>query len=182
MTHKTAAELEQGLDVVVDAPQDSGVVRLIVRRPGRGQREILDEGQLDTVLGLVGDDWVNRPGMGSDLPSPYAQLTLMNARYTELIAGSSEPQAWAWAGDQLYLDLDISVANLPPGSRLTMGTAMIEIQAEPHTGCVQFSRRFGSDALRLANSELGRSLRLRGANSVVVRSGVVRTGDVARKS
>ena len=181
MTHRTAVELKQGMDTVIDAPKDAGVVRLIVRRPGEGQREILDEGELDTALGLVGDDWVNRPGMGSDLPSPYAQLTLMNARYTELIAGSGEPEAWAQAGDQLYLDLDISVSNLPPGSRLAVGTAMIQIQAEPHTGCARFSRRFGSEALRLANSELGRPLRLRGANSVVVRSGVVRTGDVACK-
>jgi MOSC domain-containing protein YiiM len=105
----------------------------------------------------------------------------MNARFTELIAGDEGPDSWAQAGDQLYLDLDLSVANLPPGTRLEVGSAVLEVQSEPHTGCAAFSERFGSAALRLANSELGRSLRLRGANTVVVRSGEVRIGDVARK-
>jgi len=166
---------------VVDAPKDEGRVRLIVRRPGEGQREILEEGELDSKLGLVGDDWVNRPGLRSDLPSPYAQVTVMNARYTSLIAGDGGPEAWALAGDQLYLDLDISEQNMPRGTRLSIGSAVLEIQAEPHTGCAQFSARFGSDALRLANTEKGRSLRLRGANTVVVESGVVHNGDIARK-
>jgi hypothetical protein len=181
MTHKTAAGLEQGLDVVLAAPRDHGAIRLIVRRPGKGQREVLQSGELDDQVGLVGDDWVNRPGMGSDRPSPYAQLTLMNARFTELIAGDAGPDSWAQAGDQLYLDLDLSTENLPPGSRLAVGTAVIEIQSQPHTGCASFSARFGSEALRLANSDRGRALRLRGANAVVIEPGVVRTGDLARK-
>lgn len=181
MTHKTAEEIELGLAAVMDAPRDSGVVRLVVRRPGgRGQREILDVGRLDLELGLVGDDWVNRPGLGSDKPSPYAQVTIMNARYTELIAGP-EPDDWAWAGDQLYVDLDISMDNMPPGTRLRVGEAVLEFSAEPHTGCVQFSTRFGSDALRASNTEGGRRLRLRGANMVVMEPGMVHPGDIARK-
>ncbi len=181
MTHRTAIELETGLADVEAAPRDEGVLRLIVRRPGERQREILETGELDTTVGLVGDDWVKRPGMGSDVPSPYSQVTVMNARYTELIAGDAGPESWAQAGDQLYLDLDISQANLPAGTRLGIGTAILEIQRQPHTGCVAFSERFGSHALRLANSERGRALRLRGANTVVVQSGVVRVGDIARK-
>jgi MOSC domain-containing protein YiiM len=106
----------------------------------------------------------------------------MNARYTELIAGDAGPDSWAQAGDQLYLDLDLSLDNLPPGSRLAIGDAVLELSPEPHTGCAAFSARFGSNALRLANSEVGRRLRLRGANTVVVQSGVVREGDVARKA
>jgi len=182
MAHRTALELEEGLAGVIAAPRDEGVLRLIVRRPASGQRQILDVGELDERVGLVGDDWPNRPGMGSEVPSPYAQLTLMNARYAQLIAGDGGgPDSWAQAGDQLYLDLDLSQENLPAGSRLRIGTAVIEIQAQPHTGCAAFSARFGSEALRLANTERGRSLRLRGANTVVVRSGLVRTGDVAHK-
>ncbi|MFI5292955.1 MAG: MOSC domain-containing protein [Candidatus Limnocylindrales bacterium] len=181
MAHRTAIELETGLADVEAAPRDEGVLRLIVRRPGNRQREILETGELDTTVGLVGDDWVNRPGMGSDVPSPYSQVTVMNARYTELIAGDAGPDSWAQAGDQLYLDLDISQANLPAGTRLGIGTAILEIQPQPHTGCVAFSDRFGSHALRLANSERGRALRLRGANTVVVQSGIVRVGDVARR-
>ena len=181
MTHRTAPELEAGLANVEAAPRDEGVLRLIVRRPGKRQREILDVGELDATVGLVGDDWARRPGMGSDLPSPYSQVTVMNARYAELIAGGPGPDAWAQAGDQLYLDLDISQANLPAGARLGIGSAILEVQPQAHTGCVAFSERFGSEALRLANSERGRALRLRGANTVVVQSGIVRVGDVARK-
>ena len=180
MTHKTAAEIEQGMAAVVAAPKDAGPVLLLVRRPSPGQREIVDEGELDTKSGLRGDDWVNRPGLGSDKPSPYAQVTVMNARYTELIAGPSA-EDWALAGDQIYVELDISAENMPAGTRISLGEAVLEIAAEPHTGCVQFSARFGSEALRACNTERGRLLRLRGANAVVVQAGVVRTGDTARK-
>lgn len=166
---------------VTASPRDEGPVRLIVRRTGRGQREVLAVGQLDREVGLVGDDWVNRPSKATGQPSPYAQLTVMNARFAALIAGDAGPGAWAQAGDQLYVDLDLSQENLPPGSRLAVGGAVIEISAQPHTGCAQFSARFGPDALRIANSELGRALRLRGTNAVVIEPGLVRTGDVARK-
>ncbi len=181
MTHRTAAELEQGMEHVTAAPRDDGPVRLIVRRTGQGEREVLAVGELDREVGLVGDDWVNRPSRATGQPSPYAQVTVMNARFAELIAGDAGPGAWAQAGDQLYVDLDLSQENLPPGSRLAVGAAIIEVSAQPHTGCAQFSARFGLDAMQLANSELGRALRLRGANAVVVEPGLVRTGDLARK-
>ena len=181
MTHLTIDELEQGIGDVMASPRDEGAVRLIVKRTGRGQREILDGGELDPGVGLVGDDWVERPSRATGRPSPYAQLTVMSARYAALITRDAGPVAWALAGDQLYVDLDLSQENLPAGSRLAVGDAIIEISAEPHTGCAQFVARFGRDAMQLANSERGRALRLRGANAVVVRAGVVRTGDVIRK-
>lgn len=181
MMQRSADELEAGLGNVLEAPRDAGPVRLIVRRTGPGQREILDVGELDREVGLVGDDWIRRPSRRTGQPSPWAQLTVMNARYTALIAGEGEPEAWALAGDQLYVDLDLSEANLPAGTRLAVGSAVIEIQAQPHTGCAQFTARFGADAMRLANSERGRALRLRGANATVVESGSVRTGDTVRK-
>jgi hypothetical protein len=181
MIHRSRDELELGLDDVRAAPRDDGILRLIVRRTGPGQREILEAGELDLELGLVGDDWINRPARDSDRPSPWSQVTLMNARYTELIAGGPSPKSWAQAGDQLYLDLDISLDNLPPGTHLELGEARLELSVEPHTGCAAFSARFGSEALRLANSETGRALRLRGANTIVVRPGLVRSGDRVRK-
>ena len=180
MEHMSASEIEAGLETVSAAPADGGLVRLLVRRPGVDEREIVEKAQLDTRQGFVGDDWVNRPGLNSDRPSPFAQITLMNARYAELIAGSEESD-WALAGDQLYIDMDISKSNLPPGARLAVGGAILEVAPEPHTGCAKFSARFGSEALKATSSERGREARLRGANAIVIESGVVKRGDIARK-
>lgn len=142
---------------------------------------MLEQAELDLERGLVGDDWINRGGVKSDGPSLFAQVTVMNARYTHLVAGD-EPADWALAGDQLYIDMDLSSDNLPAGSRLQVGEAVLEISEEPHTGCVQFSSRFGSEALKATNDERGRRLRLRGLNAAIVQPGVVRRGDIARKA
>ena len=143
MTYQTTAELEAGMAAVLATPRDEGLVRLVVRRPGKGQRETLEAGRFDTELGLVGDDWVNRPGMNRDGPSPYAQVTVMNARVAELISGDPDPAAWAQCGDQLYVELDLSEANLPPGARIGIGELVLEVQAEPHTGWLQFREWWG---------------------------------------
>jgi hypothetical protein len=181
MEYQTAEQLEAGMAGVREAPKDEGPVRLIVRRPGRGQREVLAEGQLDVDQGLIGDDWINRPGMRRDTPSPYAQVTVMNARAAQLVSGDDEPTTWAQCGDQLYLDLDISEANMPAGTRIAVGEAVLEIQAEPHTGCVQFRSWWGAEALRHISTTEGQALRMRGANTRVIKSGLVRPGDTARK-
>jgi len=149
-------------------------VRLIVRRPRVGDREVVDEAQLDPATGLVGDSWHTR--RGSD---PEMQLTIMNARVTELVAGDTE--RWPLAGDQLYVDLDLSLANLPAGTRLAIGTAVVEVTAPPHTGCRKFVARFGLDAMKFVNSPTGRQLNLRGINAKVVQPGAVRVGDRVRK-
>lgn len=181
MAHQTAEQLEAGMARVYETPKKQGPVRLVVRRPSRGEREILDEGQLDVEQGLVGDDWLNRPGMNRQTPSPYAQVTVMNARAAELVSGDPEPSTWAQCGDQLYVDLDLSEANMPAGTRIAIGDAELEVQAEPHTGCVQFRSWWGAEALRHISTTEGLALRMRGANTRVVRSGVVRPGDIARK-
>jgi MOSC domain-containing protein YiiM len=103
------------------------------------------------------------------------QINVMNARAALLVAGSSERRALA--GDQLYVDLDLSPENLPAGTRLAIGTAVIEVTAVPHTGCAKFVAHFGSEAMRFVNGRVGRSLRLRGLNARVVQSGAIRRGD-----
>jgi MOSC domain-containing protein YiiM len=173
--------LEAALDEIRGAPADHGTVELIVRRPAEDQREVLEEAWLDVDDGLEGDTWRARgssrtPDGG---PNPEAQLTLMNARMAAAVAGDRE--RWALAGDQLYVDLDLSLANLPPGSRVQVGSAVIEFSEAPHTGCAKFSARFGNDAQRFANSPIGRDLRLRGANCRVVVAGRVRRGDPISK-
>lgn len=173
--------LEERLDHIREAPADGGRVELIARRPAEDEREVLTEAALDLHEGLVGDTWRARgssrtPDGG---PNPESQLTLMNARAAAAIAG--DRKQWALAGDQIYVDLDLSLANLPPGSRIQIGSAVIEFSETPHTGCAKFSARFGNDALRFVNSPVGRELRLRGANCKVVTPGVVRPGDAIRK-
>ena len=172
--HATADELLAGLDQIRAAPSDRGTVELIVRRPAVDEREVVEECELDLVVGLIGDRW----HLGAS-PINDAQLTLMNARAAELIARTRE--RWPLAGDQLYVDLDLSVDNLPAGTRLAVGKAVVEVTAVPHTGCAKFSARFGTDALKFVNKSPGRELRLRGANARVVMPGPVRAGDTIAK-
>ena len=180
--HLATEELEAGLDEIRRAPRDDGRVELIVRRPAEEERELLTEATLDPEDGLVGDMWRVRGSKRTPDGSahPDMQLTLMNARVTDLVAGGDRDR-WALAGDQIYVDLDISVENLPPGTRLVLGTALIEVTAEPHTGCAKFAARFGGDAHRFVNVKTHRHLRLRGVNAKVVRPGTVATGDSIRK-
>ena len=174
--HATADELLAGLDLKLRAaPSDRGTVELIVRRPAVDEREVVEEGELDLVVGLIGDRW----HLGAS-PMNDAQLTLMNARAAELIARTRE--RWPLAGDQLYVDLDLSVDNLPAGTRLAVGEAVVEVTAVPHTGCAKFSARFGTDALKFVNKSPGRELRLRGVNTRVVAPGTVRAGDAIAKA
>lgn len=177
MTHRTPEELEAGLAHVLDAPSEEGELRLIVRRPGVEERETIDEGALDPDSGLVGDNWGSRaysPAEGGE-PNVAAQLTLMNARAVDLLAGSVD--RWPLAGDQLYVDFDLSKTNLPAGTRVAIGEAVVEISAKPHTGCGKFVRRYGLAAQRWVNSEVGSLNRLRGVNTRVVKAGAIRVGD-----
>ena len=174
-------ELHAGLESVRQSPPDEGRLDLIVRRPAVDRREVVDEGELDSREGLVGDSWKIRRSSRTPDGSPHLemQLNVINSRLIDLVA--QDRSRWALAGDQLYLDLDLSAENLPPGTRLALGTAVIEVTPEPHTGCAKFVSRFGVDAMKFVNSTLGRQLRLRGLNAKVVTPGVIRVGDVARK-
>jgi MOSC domain-containing protein YiiM len=174
-----ALSLEDGLTTVRRSPSDAGVVELIVRRPSEGEREVLGVAELDLEQGLVGDRWHASAGANGKPLDTSAQLTLMSVRALEQI--EPDRSRWPLAGDQLYVDLDLAEEGLPAGTRLQIGTAVIEVSDAPHTGCGKFTARFGSDATRLVNSKDGRRLRLRGMNARVIEPGLVRTGDTIRK-
>jgi MOSC domain len=182
LKHLTMEELHAGLDGIRQSPKDEGVLELIVRRPGIGEREVLDEGQLDIVEGLVGDSWSTRSSRRSKdgMAHPDMQLNIMNTRVIALVAQDRE--RWHLAGDQLFMDLDLSAENLPPGTRLAVGSAVIEVTDQPHTGCQKFVSRFGLDAMTFVNSPVGRQLNLRGINARVVQPGTIRVGDLAKKT
>jgi hypothetical protein len=179
--HLDPPALQAGLGHVRQTPPDGGTVELIVRRPAVDEREVLAAGTLDVDTGLAGDTWQargsTRTADGSSHPG--MQLTVMNSRAALLVA--QDPDRRMLAGDQLYVDLDLSPANLPAGTRLAVGSAVIEVGDEPHLGCAKFAARFGKDAWRFVNSRVGRDLRLRGMNARIVVSGTVRRGDAIRK-
>lgn len=174
-------ELEAALDHLRDAPKDNGLLRLIVRRPQIDEREVVEEAELDPVLGLIGDSWSRRGSSktADGGPHPEMQINIMNSRVTALVA--QELERWPLAGDQLYIDMDLSKENLPAGSRIEVGSAVLEISALPHTGCHKFVARFGVDAMKFVNSTVGKELCLRGINAKVVQAGVVKVGHTARK-
>ena len=181
MEYVTMAQLEAGLDDIRKSPQDSGTLKLIVCRPAKGARMLQESGELDLIQGLVQDNWRTRGSYSTSDGSahPEMQINIMNSRAAALV--SNRPDRWAEAGDQLYIDMNLGAANLPPGTQLEIGTAIIEVTAIPHTGCSKFTARFGRDATKFVNSPVGRELNLRGINARVVKPGVIRTGDLVKK-
>jgi MOSC domain-containing protein YiiM len=170
--HLSYAELETGLPEIQRSPRERGSLAMIVRRPQSGRREVLEVGELDVEHGLVGDRW------GRGKRRRANQLTVINSRLAALIARSRD--RWPLAGDQLYVDFDLSLEHLPAGSRVAIGAAEIEVSPEPHTGCRLFRERYGEDALRFVNSPDGRAWQLRGINAWVVTSGQIQVGDGVR--
>ena len=181
VNHVNMFQLESGLDHILNAPKNNGIVQMIVCRPKIEIRKILNVAKLDKESGLVGDNWNDRgssntPDNSSDIE---AQLTIMNSRVISLITSSSDQ--WQLAGDQLYIDMDLSRNNLVPGSQIKIGSAVVEVSKKPHTGCEKFSNRFGLDALKFVSTPLGRQLSLTGINTRIVQSGIIQTGDVVKK-
>ncbi|MGE5777183.1 MAG: MOSC domain-containing protein [Chloroflexota bacterium] len=179
--HLSVTELEAGMPYIRQSPKDNGTLKMIVRRPRVDKREEIEHGELDLSEGLVGDSWKVRSNRhtANENINVDRQITIMNSRVIELIA--CEEKRWSLAGDQLYIDLDLSDDNLPPGTRLAIGTAMLQVADVPHTGCKKFSSRYGVDAMKFVNSPEGRQLHLRGINARIIRGGTIHLGDRVRK-
>lgn len=169
----TVEELEARWEQTEKSPQDMGTVEMIVRRPKPEQREELESATFTAEAGLAGDDWLRRSA------DPEAQITMMNSRLIHLLAG--DKSRWAEAGDQLFVDLDISQDNLPPGTQLQIGEVVMEVSQLPHTGCTKFARRFGGAARKWIMSEVGEQERRRGVYTRVIQDGLIKLGDRIKK-
>lgn len=180
--HLNTDELEAGLEEALTSPTDEGIVNLIVCRPDVGQRKVLQSAEFSLEIGLVGDNWSKKPYSKSPDggPHPEMQVTMINSRVLDLIT-AGDSSRMAVPGDQLVVDFDLSRENIPPGTKLNIGSAIIEVTEAPHTGCAQFVGWFGADAMRFVNSSRGRELCLRGINSKVIQPGVISQGDTITK-
>ena len=179
--HLAMADLEAGLDEIRKSPKNQGVLDLIVSRPEEDAREVMSLADLNVAFGLVGDTWKDRPSArsGDGKAHPDMQITIMNSRVAALVAGDKE--RWQLSGDQLFSDIDLSAQNMPPGTRIAVGLAILEATDQPHTGCKKFSARFGNDAMQLISSSVGKELQLRGINCKVVQGGEIKPEDIVRK-
>ena len=179
--HLSTPDLEAGLEQIRNSPKNQSVLDMIVSRPEEDAREIMELADLDVVVGLVGDTWQDRPSArsGDGKAHPDMQITLMNSRVADLVAQSKE--RWPLSGDQLFADLDLSKTNVPPGTRISVGKAVLEVTDQPHTGCKKFASRFGVDALKFISSPATEVLQLRGINLKVVEGGEIKPGDIVKK-
>ena len=179
--HLTVDELEAGLENILRSSKDNGVLDMIVRRPQVEEREVLTEGKLDMVEGLEGDNWKTRGSTktADNSAHPEMQINIMNSRVIDLVANGKD--RWHLAGDQLFIDMDLSDENLPAGTKLSIGEAVLEVTPIPHSGCKKFTARFGLEAMKFVNSPLRKELHLRGINAKVVQAGSIRTGDTVKK-
>ena len=179
--HLDISELEANLDNIRSAPKTETVLDMIVSRPEEDVREIMTLADLDIRVGLVGDTWHDRPSArsGDGKAHPDMQITIMNSRVAQLVAQDKE--RWPLAGDQLFADIDLSAANMPPGTRISVGSAVLEATDQPHTACKKFATRYGSDAVKFLSSPVGKELQLRGINCKVVQNGEIKPGDTVKK-
>lgn len=167
--YATLEHLERRLAALPEAPRNHGLVGLLVRRGEGGLREMPDRARLTPDGGVPGDAWGRQKE-----PSLEAQIAVMQIDVAELITNG---QPLTLFGDGLFLALDLSAANLPPGSRVRAGAATLEVTPKSHNGCRKFLSRFGADALRFVSKPDLRHRNLRGIYMRVVEGGEVATGD-----
>ena len=179
--HLTTEQIQAGMPNINQSPSDNGTLELIVIRPESDTRRVLGQVQLSQEGGVHGDRWAKESWkkLPDGRPHPDVQVALTNARLVDLLSQTKDQ--WSWAGDNLFVDLDLSAENLPPGAKLSIGDTILEVTAEPHNGCKKYAQRFGKDAIRFINSPEGKKLHLRGIYARVVQAGTIRVGDAISK-
>jgi MOSC domain-containing protein YiiM len=173
--HLTRDQLAEGLTSISMSPSDEGTVEMLVIRPTEDERIMPPMVEVSADLGVHDDRW----SKGAARDYPDTQITIINARLLDLVAGGRD--RWALAGDNIVADMDLSQVNLATGQKLEIGSAILEITDTPHTGCNKFSSRYGAEALRFVNIGPGKEMRLRGVYARVAQEGVISVGDRIRK-
>jgi hypothetical protein len=168
--HRPLAELTAGLSALLAASTETGRLRLIVSRRADGTRETWERVELSPETGVPGDRWGRRPRR-----DPETQLTVIRWDVATLIASG---QPLTMFGDNLFVDLDISATNLPVGTRLRLGKALVVVSPRPHEGCLKFKRRFGQDALVFVSAKPTRPQNLRGVHWTILEPGPAAVGDL----
>lgn len=179
--HLSKAELAAGLPGVLESPKDNGAIEQIIVRPAANERRPVNSVAISLAGGLEGDHWAQGCWKSNESgePHPDVQICMMNSRCIDLIAG--DKSNWAPAGDNLFIDMDLTPDNLPPGTHISMGTAVLEITDTPHKGCAKFIERYGRDACVFVNVGDGDRYKLRGIYGRVVQDGVISVGDKVSK-
>jgi len=181
-SHVSRDLLEAAVDLIRRSPAVEGKIEMIVSRPAVGEREVLQQAELTIENGLLGDSWQDRWSGSQEHRQRHLdmQINLMNSRVIDVITGGDR-SLWPLAGDQFFVDFDLCADNLPAGTKIQVGEAVLEVTEEPHLGCKKFRERFGKDAVMFVNSNETKLLKLRGINAKVISPGVVTNGGVISK-
>jgi len=175
--HQSLQELESKTNEILKSPKNHGKIELLVIRPVSNERKVVEEMQVTHEDGVLGDVWKTKPSSSTPdgKPHPEKQVTIMNSRCIRTLAG--DKNNWPPAGDQIYVDLDLSTQNIPAGTELKIGTAVLKVSSSPHNGCKKFAQRFGQDSMRFVNSKMGKANRFRGLNAYVLKEGTISAHD-----
>jgi hypothetical protein len=173
--------LMAALPFVMAAPADNAPVRQLCFRPDRHARSFPDQLALTRAAGIPGDRWLAEPWLRlpDGAPDPDIQVSILPARVLDLIwkPGDTAPHP----GDPIIADMDLSLANLPPGTLVQAGSAVLRVSALFNDGCVKWKARYGADAKDWITAPGHPALRLRGILCAVVQDGAVRIGDRLQK-